>query len=74
MNFYLLEDDDKSITLYNLYPQLMHIKYFVLISIYIIPIKFFIASDVVPTLHVCINSKNNSDVCYIYNSNYEILN
>ena len=30
MNFYLLEDDDKSITLYILYPQLMHIKYFVL--------------------------------------------
>ena len=30
MNFYLLEDDDKSITLHILYPQLMHIKYFVL--------------------------------------------
>ena len=35
---------------------------------------YWIASDLVPTLHVCINSKKNSDVYYIHNSNYEILN
>ena len=55
---YLLEDDDNSIelvhALYILYPQLMHIKYFVLY--YYLFTQILIASD------VCINSKNNSDV------------
>ena len=50
---YLLEDDDNSIELYILYPQLMHIKYFVLY--YYLFTQLLIAS-------VCINSKNNSDV------------
>ena len=72
-------------TLYIWYPQLMHIKYY--ITIYLLntcqimapckkkPLSYYwIASDLVPTMHVCINSKNNSDVCYIYKSNYEILN
>ena len=69
MKFYLLEDDDKikSITLYILYPQLMHIKHFVLyITIYLLN-----TYQIINSFHVCINSKNNSDVGYIYNSNYE---
>ena len=60
---YLLEDDYKSIELVHaaiLYPQLIHIKYFVLY--YYLFTQLLIASDVVPTLHVYINSKNNSDV------------
>ena len=76
MNFYLLEDDDKSIELhvvhavYFVFPIDAHyIFYIILLSIYSMPIKLLIASDT-----VCINSKNNSDVSYIYNSNYEILN
>ena len=55
---YLLEDDDKSIELHILYPQLMHFKYFVLY--YYLFIDYFRCRPRIACMY------NNSDVCYIY--------